>query len=646
MTGKRIIGISFDEQEICVCAWTQDGTVGVLRLPAVFAISPVGEVLTGNRAVRYRQICQQTGAADPKLRSVYSCLDEQNWNPQGVIHRKGLRISVRDILKNLLQEMKRGLSATAYRTCNTCVLTVPSMDPRVQAAIGGAAEAAGISVLRVLPFAEAQALYLAKNGAEDTCFLVLTADGMHVSTVQAEVSDGLVELLRAAEWQANGDAGRAAAGLLQKLGQEQVDTDGYPLTQPELLYVCTDDRNVARQTEHSGFRVAVEYAEHPARMAAFGAALQAGKLDGWEEMKGTLLLECLPYTLGLEIGGDGAPRIWTGKWTIPRESAIPTKSKEPVCCRVAELGMEAQMTVYLGPWLSEFSGCETGRAVALYSGKLSTLLEQFSAWPSELLLRLDVAYRIGDADGIRLTAANPENGEERSISFLDGYRRPWQQASDGSQPVDRRSALNDMANAVKSLRAKLNQQMPQAVESGRNSWNDWATTMRSSRIPSERNAAVEKGLQQVLKQSETFLRKQVLQKVVSDAADARYPEELVPQALASLDERQLAPVSVLAEDLLVVVDSLEYGLRGISEHADAAERVMSGYYHVLMQILERYLDVKPVEALGKAFDVDCHYALIQESVPGLEAGIVTEELQRGYLQSGRLLRAAKVKVSG
>ena len=41
---KRIIGIAFGEQEISVCAHFQDQIAEVLRLPAVFTVSPVGEV--------------------------------------------------------------------------------------------------------------------------------------------------------------------------------------------------------------------------------------------------------------------------------------------------------------------------------------------------------------------------------------------------------------------------------------------------------------------------------------------------------------------------------------------------------------------------------------------------------------------------
>lgn len=60
---KRIIGIAFGEQEINVCAHFQDQIAEVLRLPAVFTVSPVGEVLTGNRAVRYAEICHSSRPA-------------------------------------------------------------------------------------------------------------------------------------------------------------------------------------------------------------------------------------------------------------------------------------------------------------------------------------------------------------------------------------------------------------------------------------------------------------------------------------------------------------------------------------------------------------------------------------------------------
>ena len=144
---KRIIGIAFGEQEISVCAHFQDQIVEVLRLPAVFTVSPVGEVLTGNRAVRYVEICrgsQPVPASYPELRSVYRHLDQHAWNPEAVFSWKGMRITVREILNGLLQDLKQELSATVYGNSDACVLAVPSMDLRVQAAVSQAVETAGL----------------------------------------------------------------------------------------------------------------------------------------------------------------------------------------------------------------------------------------------------------------------------------------------------------------------------------------------------------------------------------------------------------------------------------------------------------------------------------------------------------------------
>jgi molecular chaperone GrpE len=51
--------------------------------------------------------------------------------------------------------------------------------------------------------------------------------------------------------------------------------------------------------------------------------------------------------------------------------------------------------------------------------------------------------------------------------------------------------------------------------------------------------------------------------------------------------------------------------------------------------------VKPIIALGMAFDPNFHEAVIQSKGP---EGMVVQELQKGYTLNGKLLRAAKVAV--
>ena len=645
---KRIIGIAFGEQEISVCAHFQDQIVEVLRLPAVFTVSPVGEVLTGNRAVRYVEICrgsQPVPASYPELRSVYRYLDQHAWNPEAVFSWKGMRITVREILNGLLQDLKQELSATVYGNCDACVLAVPSMDLRVQAAVSQAVETAGFSVIRVLDFALAGALRFAKDWSKEGYFLSIMSDAVHVAAALVEYGGGVVELLSAAERMHSGDAGSVLSGLLWEMKQAlgpamaaaRLYEDEALLQMPLRAFpgLCMASHQ-SGLLQAAGLGEAVNYAEHPERTAAIGAAMQGGKLDGWAEMEDTLLLECLPCALHLEPEG-------TGHVIIPEQTTIPTRSKKRVRCRVAEMGSDSRITVSMGQELSRFAGCEEGQTAALRSWKISELLTPFAGYPAELELELMIGLDIRAA-GSGLQVTNQETGESYLFSFTDLYQKPWQRnGSEGSQTVNRTMALTHMAHAVKRLRENTAHFATPVSDQSGNSW-DWATTMRTSRVQSEQEAAVLKGLQQILKQSEAFLQRQVLQHYAGGGI-ASHPEKLVPEALAAVTERGLAPTAAIAEDMLVILDSLEYGLRGISDPVSGTERIMGGYYSVLLQILKQYLNVTPVEALAMQFDVDRHYALMQETVPGISEGIVTEELQRGYLLSGQLLRAAKVKIS-
>lgn len=102
----------------------------------------------------------------------------------------------------------------------------------------------------------------------------------------------------------------------------------------------------------------------------------------------------------------------------------------------------------------------------------------------------------------------------------------------------------------------------------------------------------------------------------------------------------------LVLELLPVVDSLEHAVatarcggeaRGVAEGVDIILR--------LFQTTLEKAGVKPIEALGHEFDPNFHQAVAQvESTDGRD-NIAVEEVRKGYLLEGRLLRPAMVKVS-
>ena len=99
-------------------------------------------------------------------------------------------------------------------------------------------------------------------------------------------------------------------------------------------------------------------------------------------------------------------------------------------------------------------------------------------------------------------------------------------------------------------------------------------------------------------------------------------------------------------ELLPVGDSLEHAAATTRSGADA-QGVAEGL-DVIRRLFQATLEkvaVKAIEALGHEFDPNFHQAVIQvESTDGLD-NIVVEEVRKGYLLEGRLLRPAMVKVS-
>jgi molecular chaperone GrpE len=104
----------------------------------------------------------------------------------------------------------------------------------------------------------------------------------------------------------------------------------------------------------------------------------------------------------------------------------------------------------------------------------------------------------------------------------------------------------------------------------------------------------------------------------------------------------------LLKELLPVIDNLERALA----HATAAEVAVGGAGLVegVRMVLRQFLtalekfDVRPFSATGEAFDPQFHAAVAQ--VPSDKpAGMVVEELQRGYKMGERLLRPAMVAVA-
>jgi len=98
--------------------------------------------------------------------------------------------------------------------------------------------------------------------------------------------------------------------------------------------------------------------------------------------------------------------------------------------------------------------------------------------------------------------------------------------------------------------------------------------------------------------------------------------------------------------LLPVIDDFERSLVHLKDAKDV-DSIKDGIklvYDKLMKMLEDQ-GVKPIDAVGKPFDVHYHEAIMQRKADNVEPHTVIEEFEKGYLYKDRVIRHTKVAVS-
>jgi molecular chaperone GrpE len=95
--------------------------------------------------------------------------------------------------------------------------------------------------------------------------------------------------------------------------------------------------------------------------------------------------------------------------------------------------------------------------------------------------------------------------------------------------------------------------------------------------------------------------------------------------------------------LLPALDTLERALAAGSTDTPFYEGVVAT--HRLFVDALRELGVEPIESEGRPFDPNLHEAVATAAVEGVEPGIVTREVRRGWRAGDELLRPAQVVVA-
>jgi molecular chaperone GrpE len=96
----------------------------------------------------------------------------------------------------------------------------------------------------------------------------------------------------------------------------------------------------------------------------------------------------------------------------------------------------------------------------------------------------------------------------------------------------------------------------------------------------------------------------------------------------------------LVKRLLPVLDSFELAIKNINSDGEKFKKGVELVYAQLYSALETE-GLTPIKAVGEKFDPYKHEALMQQ---GSEEETVLEELQKGYMFKGAVIRHSKVKL--
>jgi molecular chaperone GrpE len=99
----------------------------------------------------------------------------------------------------------------------------------------------------------------------------------------------------------------------------------------------------------------------------------------------------------------------------------------------------------------------------------------------------------------------------------------------------------------------------------------------------------------------------------------------------------------LIKDMLPIIDNFSRAMAAETTDMEAFQKGVEMIYTQLTEILKKD-GLEPIEAEGKKFDPEYHQAVMRVANPDLEDDTIAQELQKGYMVRGKVIRPSMVQV--
>ena len=164
--------------------------------------------------------------------------------------------------------------------------------------------------------------------------------------------------------------------------------------------------------------------------------------------------------------------------------------------------------------------------------------------------------------------------------------------------------------------------------------------VKKEKFKSKNECKKEKEIEELKKKNEELLNKVLY--CQAEFANYKKRRELETSNMLKYSNQEIVT------ELLPIIDNFERAIKlDDSNLEDSLSKFLEGFkliYTHLVEVLKRY-EVTEIDCLNQRFDPNLEQALMTSKVDGVEAGIVVEVLQKGYMLKDKMIRPALVKVS-
>lgn len=99
----------------------------------------------------------------------------------------------------------------------------------------------------------------------------------------------------------------------------------------------------------------------------------------------------------------------------------------------------------------------------------------------------------------------------------------------------------------------------------------------------------------------------------------------------------------ILKDMLPLLDNFERAMAAETKDAEAFQKGVDMIYTQLQEVMKKN-GLEPIETEGQKFDPNFHQAVMRVQNEDLENDDIAQELQKGYMVEGRVIRPSMVQV--